>query len=363
MEPVVALIRRIQQSADAIHARYVHAIGAGRKRSNAFDNFWAAKERYGEVLGGRLAAAIAYYGFFAVFALAMVSYATVIRVLGSNPELVQDIDAFLLAYFPKFDTNSIMAASQVVGYVGLVGLVLTGIGWIDAWRSSQRAIWELDQHPGNIFVRRLVDLGMLLGLGLLMVISVAATDALTSLFNWIAGSTTSIWLTGSTIAVTVLVNMVLATALLTALPRLHISPKRLWPSVVVVGVGTTMLNSLGRFLVLHTENNPAYVVVTTSVGVLVYLYLFNQLVLFGAALAATSHRGRFIDLAAGPVPDGSAADRPADPGPADPGADERDEVLKREAAPKRDEDQNRDVPARVGASTRRSAPEKPANQS
>ncbi len=35
---------------------------------------------------------------------------------------------------------------------------------------------------------------------------------------------------------------------------------------------------------------------------LLFLYLFNQLLLFGAALAATSTRGDVVDLAAGPPP-------------------------------------------------------------
>ena len=39
-----------------------------------FDHFWRARERYNEELGGRLAAAIAYYAFFAVFALGLVAY-------------------------------------------------------------------------------------------------------------------------------------------------------------------------------------------------------------------------------------------------------------------------------------------------
>ena len=61
--------------------------------------------------------------------------------------------------------------------------------------------------------------------------------------------------------------------------------------VLLVAVGITLLNTVGRYYVVRTERNPAYTVVAGAVGLLLYLYLLNQLVLFGAALAATSRHG------------------------------------------------------------------------
>ena len=43
--------------------------------------------RYDEVHGGRLAAAIAYYGFFAVFALLLIGYSIFGILLTNNAEL------------------------------------------------------------------------------------------------------------------------------------------------------------------------------------------------------------------------------------------------------------------------------------
>jgi membrane protein len=308
---VISIFRRLQRVAEVAQTRYEHAVESSRKRSGAFDHFWRAKERYDEVLAGRLAAAIAYYGFFAVFALAMVVYAVLANYLGNNPALISDVDSFLRDYFPKLDFERLKAASQTIGWVGLAGLLLSGIGWVEAWRSSQRAIWGLEQHPGNMIVRRLVDLGMLVALGVLTGLSLAATGLLENFFTWISGGTRSIWLSSANIGLNVLLNMILATALISGLPRLRISPRRLLPPVVLVGVGITLLNAVGQIVWQRTANNPAYQVVSTTVGVLVYLYLFNQLVLFGAALAATSTHGRVMDLAAGPPP----AQAPASPPP------------------------------------------------
>jgi uncharacterized BrkB/YihY/UPF0761 family membrane protein len=43
----------------------------------------------------------------------------------------------------------------------------------------------------------------------------------------------------------------------------------------------------------------------TAAGLLVYLYVFHQLLLLGAAWAATADHGRVVDLAAGSPPDES----------------------------------------------------------
>ncbi|MBB5870435.1 membrane protein [Allocatelliglobosispora scoriae] len=271
-----------------------------RKHSRLFDHFWQAKERYSEVLGARLAAAIAYYGFFAAFALSLIAFGVLIRAV---PSIESTLIDFLTEHFPELPFKSFQASTTSLTIFGGIGLILAGLGWVDAWRSSQREIWQLEQHPGNIFIRRIVDLGMLLGLAIVTGVSLVLGDLLTSLFDWISGGAKSIWLTAATSGTTILVNVAFAAALLTVLPRLHISPKRLLPAAVLVGLGISAINWVGRFYVGRTTANPAYAVVATAAGLLVYLYLYNQLVLFGAAIAATSTAGRFVDLAAGPQPD------------------------------------------------------------
>jgi membrane protein len=99
-----------------------------------------------------------------------------------------------------------------------------------------------------------------------------------------------------------MVNVILALALLAAVPRLRLSPGRLIPAALLVGVGIQALNALGGIFIVRTEHKPAYQLVAGAVGLLVYLYLLNQLILYGSALAATSERGNMVDLAAGPVP-------------------------------------------------------------
>lgn len=278
-------------------------LDAARRRSQAFDHVYRALDRYGAVLGGRLAAAIAYYGFFAVFALGLVAYWAFGFVLNRSEPLRHAVDDFLNQNLPFLQLQQIQESSGTIGIVGLLTLVFTGIGWVEAIRSSQRALYDVPQQPGNIVVRRILDMAVLIVVFVLLALSVAVADAVEALLRWLLGSDGSILLTIVGWVLTVAFNVVLATALLVVVPRLRMPLRRLYPSVLVVALGITLLNSLGREYIIRIDRNPAYTVVTGAVGLLLYLYLLNQMLLFGAALAATSTRGEVRDLAAGSPPD------------------------------------------------------------
>ncbi|XTZ13969.1 YihY/virulence factor BrkB family protein [Micromonospora echinospora] len=288
-------------------------ITSARRRSRLFDHVWRAGVRYNDVLAGRLAAAIAYYGFFAAFALALIGYAVFGAVVEDNYEVSTAAAGFLRENLPFLDPVQIADSSGRVGVIGLVLLALTGIGWVEAIRSSQRLIYGLNEQPGNLVVRRLVDLGILVALFVLLGVSVAAVDALESLLRFLLRSTGSVGLTTVSALLSILINVVLASAFLVLVPRLRISRRRLRPVVLVVAVGITLLNTVGRYYVVRTERNPAYTVVAGAVGLLLYLYLLNQLVLFGAALVATSRTGQVLDMADGARPVAPVGDPAPDP--------------------------------------------------
>ncbi len=288
-----------------VEAGYERAVATARRRSGAFNRVWLAGARFSDVLGGRLAAAISYYGFFAAFSLAVVVYSTLGRVLGgSEAGFVVTINDYLDDNLPWVKATADQVGQRELTIIGSIALVLTGVGWVEALRSSQRAIWRFDQHPGNWIIRHMVDLGVLVGLGLLLALSLAMTTAIDRVLDALAGPETTI--VGDTVLrasgplLEFGVNVILAAAMLAALPRLRLSPRRLIPPALLVAVGIQLLNSIGRYIIGRTESRPAYQLVAGAVGLLVYLYVFNQLILFGAALAATDTRGTVVDLAAGP---------------------------------------------------------------
>jgi membrane protein len=72
-------------------------------------------------------------------------------------------------------------ARGTAGVLAFVVLPVAGLFWVDSLRSSIRAIWRLPQYPGNFFLRQLIDLAVLAGLGLLL----AAAAGTETLLTWL----------------------------------------------------------------------------------------------------------------------------------------------------------------------------------
>src|SRR3954470_24419692 len=168
---------------DAAEAR----IMALRMRSRYFDHLCRALLRYDEVQGGRLAAAIAYYGFFAIFALLLIGYSLFGILLTNNSQLFDIVREFLEQNLPFLDLQQILNSGKTVGIVGIVGLTFTGIGWVEAIRSSQRLIWRLNQQPGYFGVRQALDLMVLIGILMLLALSQLGVYGLERLLDWLGG--------------------------------------------------------------------------------------------------------------------------------------------------------------------------------
>jgi membrane protein len=287
-------VNRIDRTYAAATAR----IMAARFRSRHFDHLCRALLRYDQAQGGRLAAAIAYYGFFAIFALLLIGYSLFGILLRNNAELFDIVSDFLEQNLPFLNLQQLLNTGKTVGIVGIIGLTFTGIGWVESIRSSQRLIWRLNEHPGYIGVRQVVDLAVLVGILVLLALSQLGVYGLEKLLDWLADGRVGFLLSAVSLVLTLAINMLLAAALLAAVPRLRMTVRRMVPPVLQVGIGITLLNTVGKSFVGLVQRNPAYGLVASAVGALVYLYVFNQLLLFGAAWAATSPHGRVVDLSA-----------------------------------------------------------------
>jgi membrane protein len=275
-----------------------------RRRFAWLDHLVRAVVRYDEADGGRLAAAITYYAFFASFALTLLGFAIFGFVL-DDPAVLRSVQRYLEQNLPRLDVQAVRNARGTIGVIAFIGLPITGWFWVDAMRSSIRRIWRRPEYPGTIFVRVLVDLLVLVGLGLLLAASLAVTFASTALasrlVNAAATGPPARWLLDTVgFVLGIGVNTLLSIAVLTALPRLRMPPRRVLGPALLVATGLELLKTLGRLYVQRTEANPTYQVVAGAVGLLVFLNAVNQLILFAATLTATGTAGQVTDLAVPP---------------------------------------------------------------
>lgn len=272
------------------------------RRVGWLDHVVRAGLRYDTADGGRLAAAVTYYSFFATFSLGLLGVAVFGFIL-DDPAVLRSVERYFAENLPHVDVLTLRSARNTVGVIAFIGLPIAGWFWVDVLRSSIRKIWQLPEYPGKLVVRVLVDLVVLAGLGILLAASLAvafvtavAANRLVDAADTDTGS--SRWVLATVGLVLGLgVNTVLAAGMLTGLPRVRMPLRRVLGPALLVAVGLELLKTLGRLYVQRTEANPTYHLVAGSVGLLVFLNAVNQLVLFAAALTATSTTGRPADLA------------------------------------------------------------------
>jgi len=281
--------------------RRAAAVWRRARRNRWLAHLVRAGVRYDQADGGRLAAAITYYAFFAAFALTLLGFAVFGFAL-DNPAVARSVQHYLTQNLPHLDVQGLRHARATVGVIAFVGLPVTGWFWVDALRSSIRRVWQLPEYPGALPVRVLIDLLVLAGLGLLLATSLAVAFGTTALANRLVATISADpgparWLLATLgLLVGIAVNTVLSIAVLTGLPRLRMPLRRVLAPALLVALGLELLKTLGRFYVQHTQANPTYQVVAGTVGLLVFLNVVNQLILFAAALSATSHTGQVTDL-------------------------------------------------------------------
>lgn len=296
-------VRRLKQAAGR---RWRQA----RQRYAWVDHTARAGQRYQRVRGDRLAAALAYYAFFAVFALSGVAFAVLGWIMRGDLAAIQLAQRWIDQNLPGVDVAELVSASGRIGVIALAALLVAGWYWVDGLRAAVRAVWRLEERPGRFLVRLGVDLAVVLALGLLLLLSVGTAVGVSAGVRWLVLDAAGAdggpvrWLISALgFGLGMAVNTVLAMALLTAVPRLKMPVRRVLGPALLVAIGLELLKLVGRLYFERTQANPAYHAVAGAVGLLLFLYLLNQAVLFAAALTATSQRGEAVDLAAGaPAP-------------------------------------------------------------
>lgn len=129
---------------------------------------WRSYERLERVHWARLAAAITFISFLALFPLFTVAIAVGAALLSTEQldRLQKNLAEQVPGISDQLDLDGLAANAGTVGLVAGALLLFTGIGWIGSMRDCLRAVWEKDdEDEGNPVVRKGKDSLVLLGLG------------------------------------------------------------------------------------------------------------------------------------------------------------------------------------------------------
>jgi membrane protein len=282
--------------------RVKERLRVARSRWPWLDHTVRAYDRNSEVLGNRLAAATTYFGFLSFFPLLALAFALVGYLSDFYPSVQDEVTKAIEEAFPnligpepgQIDLQDVIDAKTSAGIIGLVGLLYAGLGWLDALRDSLRRVYGVEDIKIGWVKKKLVDVLVLalLGLSFLvsLVVSSLATSATTYSLDLVGledSAVASVLLKLLSVALALALDVVIFAILLSRLSGARLPWKQVRSGAVLAAVGFEVLKLGATFLLGRTTDNPLYATFGVIVGLLVWIYLNSQLLMFAAAWTAT----------------------------------------------------------------------------
>ncbi|WP_240965382.1 YihY/virulence factor BrkB family protein [Streptomyces zingiberis] len=255
-----------------------------------------AFRRLGEVHWDRLAAAVSFFSFVAVFPLISLGVTITAALLG--PAQVRELERQLAEQVPLSAEG--LGLSRLVTDAGTVGLVsgtlllVTGTLWVGSLRECLRAVWRKEEDPGNPVLLRLKDGVVLLGLAALGLCAAGGSAFASSAVGWAAdrlgldeGGVGRVLLLLAGLAIGVLADFLILSYLLTGLPRVRPGRRAVLFAGLIGAVGFELLKlGLSGYL-QGVAGKSVYGAFGVPVALLIWINLMARLLLFCAAWTAT----------------------------------------------------------------------------
>ncbi|MFE9255135.1 YihY/virulence factor BrkB family protein [Streptomyces sp. NPDC006879] len=258
---------------------------------------WRSYERLDRVKWSRLAAAVTFISFIAVFPLITVAAAIGAALL--SPSQLDRMEEQLAEQVPgiseQLDIGGLVDNAGTVGLVAGAVLLFAGIGWIGSMRDCLRAVWDKDQDDeGNPIVRKGKDALVLFGLGGAGLVSAAASvfgqSAVGKTADWLgipSHGAGGVLLRGAALAVSVLAGFLLLMYVLTLLPGVHPPRRRLLTAALIGAVGFELLKLLLGGYMRGVAAKSMYGAFGVPIALLLWINFMAKVLLFCAAWTAT----------------------------------------------------------------------------
>jgi membrane protein len=274
-----------------------------REKRPFLDHLIRAGGRYQADAGNQLAAAVTYFSFLSIFPLLLLALSVLGFVLKNNPDLQAKLLANVSSALPGGGTEVTRSISGAVssraatGIVGLLGLLYSGLSWVDNLRTAVRTVWHQNVNAGNFFVTKGKDVLILLGLGLTLGASVAITGigaAATNLLIDLLGLShffgVGVLTKVITIALAVAADVLIFLWLFMRLPKVPAPRSRVLRGALFAAVGFEVLKLLGAFYIARVTKNATatYGTFGVVIGTLVWLNLVSRFVVFAAVWTVTA---------------------------------------------------------------------------
>ncbi|MDN0195275.1 YihY/virulence factor BrkB family protein [Streptomyces sp. S.PNR 29] len=277
---------------------------------------WRSYERLDRVKWTRLAAAMTFTSFVALFPLLTVGAAITAATLSTEQQntLEDKLAQQVPGISDQLNVDGLVQNAGTVGVIAGAALLFTGIGWVASMRDCLRAVWELPDEDENPFLSRAKDAGILVGLGGAVLVTLAASTVASAMVGWITrqlgideGGWGGVLLHIAAFAVAALADFLVLLYVLTLLPGVEPPRHRLFVAALTGAVGFELLKLLLSGYMQGVATKSMYGAFGVPVALLLWINFTSRLVLFCAAWTATqSKETELTDESCG-VPDPAAA--------------------------------------------------------
>ncbi|WP_342745557.1 YihY/virulence factor BrkB family protein [Sinomonas mesophila] len=251
--------------------------------------------------GPLMSAGIGFTMFFSVFGLLATGFSLAALVLAGQPALVDRVVASVAAAAPGLlrvdgseglvDPDDLLNPTGlgVAAIIAVVVTVFSSLGWITGLRDGLRGVVGLPPLTVNPVLLKLRDIGTLLLLGVLIVVTSAVSIVFTAALDFIAGNfgldgalmRPVGWLVG--LAVPLALNTVTAVIMFRLAGGLTLGRRAFIEGAVLAGVGTSLLQAFSTQLLARAGANPLLAPFAIIIGLLIWFNLVSQVYLLAAA--------------------------------------------------------------------------------
>ncbi len=250
-----------------------------------------------------LAASIAFYTFFSLFPLTLAAI-SILGFMTNDPDVENQVIETVADFLPvesDFIANTINGVSdtwEATGIVAIIGLLWGGSSVFNAIRKSLNTAWGINR-PRAFVVDRFVELGMMIGLGILLLTSFGATAVL-SVFKKYSITATDIALfredlfwNAMLILATIAMAFVTFILLYKLIPNTGVRWRDVWGGALLAAVGFEGAKQVFVWYATnHSSYNVVYGTVSNVIAVMLWLYISAVVMLFCGKLTAIYARSR-----------------------------------------------------------------------
>jgi YihY family inner membrane protein len=278
MNPVERVVRRIDRA----------------QQSHTFPAVvFAVNKKYGDDAAGNLATVLSFSGFVTIFPLLLLLVTILGLVLASHPSIRQDILNSTFSQFPsvgsllRSNVHALHRSSLVGLIVAIVLLVYGSLGLAQNGIYAMEQMWNVPGVGRLNFIKRMgrsMEFLGVLGLGLIVTTFLSSVGTNTAARPFIADA--------GAVAATLVVacgQFLLAYRVLT--PK-SVKTRSLVPGAIAGGIGWTVLQAVGTYLVGHTLKNDSatYGTFAFVLGLVAWISLVARLVVYSTELNVVLHR-------------------------------------------------------------------------